>query len=162
VTIRTLGPTESELHKSVANLLDWVLLPPALYSTFPSGWGKLSKMMAQTLRKSGLKPGMPDMIVFPGGGRCFGIELKAGKNVPTPTQREMFDKMLQAGIRVYVARSVEQVWDILHTEKVPVRQIRGDERWSQGPRKLPLGETFARRADAGEGGVDGSTQREAG
>jgi hypothetical protein len=146
--VKSLGPTETELHKSVANLLDLVLLPPALYSTFPSGWGKLSKAMAQTLRKSGLKAGMPDLFVFPGDGRCFGIELKARNNVLTPVQREMFIKLNNAGVTVYTCRSVEQVWDTLRCERVPVRPLRGDDRWSQSPKELPLGETFAKRAGA--------------
>ena len=30
------GPSEGELHASVAHFLDWALLPPAFYSTFPS------------------------------------------------------------------------------------------------------------------------------
>lgn len=154
---RTLGPTHDELHLSVANLLDWVLLPPALYSTFPSGWGALSKSMAQRLRKSGLKAGMPDIMVFPGDGRCFGVELKAGNDVLSPAQREMGIRLRDAGVPVYVCRSVEQVWDALRRERAPVRPLRGDDRWSQDPKELPLGETFAKRADVGvEGGSSGT------
>jgi hypothetical protein len=130
-----------------------------LYSTFPSGWGQLSKTMAQRLRKCGLKPGMPDIMVFPGRGRCFGIELKAGKNTLTPDQKAMHGALNVAGVHVYTCRTVDQVWVALQCEHVPVRPLNGDERWSQGPRRLPLGETFEKRADGAEAGGSDGTQR---
>ena len=156
---RKVGPTENELHVSVANLLDLVLLPPAVYSTFPSGWGKLGGRMAQLLRRSGLKPGMPDIMIFPGNGRCFGIELKAGKNGLTDDQRDMHTKLKAAGIHAYTCRSIEAVWDVLHLEHVQTRPLRGDDRWSRDTRRLPLGETSARRGDGGEAGGSDGTQR---
>ena len=114
-----------------------------MYSTFPAGWGVLSPSLAQRLRRSGLKPGMPDMIVFRGEGRCFGIELKARKNVVSPEQQIMFRKLRDAGIHVYVCRDIDTVMDVLHHEQVPMRRtvFRG----------LPL-----------VGGADGAENREAG
>lgn len=156
------GPTESELHLSVANLLDWVLLPPALYTTFPAGWGVLSPSLGQKLRRSGLKPGMPDMMVFY-NGRCFGIELKARKNGLSDEQKAMFPKLADAGVPVYVCRSIEAVWEVLVSHDVPLRKVRGDDRWSLGTKRLPLDETFGRRAGGGEaGGIDGRESRETG
>jgi len=98
-------------------------------------------------------------VIFPGGGRCVGIELKAGKNGLTDDQRDMHAKLNAAGIRVYTCRSIEQVWVVLERERVPVRPLRGDDRWSVGQRKLPLGETSARRGDGGEAGGSDGTQR---
>src|SRR5215468_12790351 len=63
---------EGALHRSVAELLDWCLIPPALYSTFPSGWGQLNKATAGTLKACGLKAGWPDIMVF-SPRRCVGI-----------------------------------------------------------------------------------------
>ena len=119
---RYLGPTESELHLSVANLLDWVLLPPAFYSTFPAGWGVLSPSMAQRLKRSGLKAGMPDMMVFY-DGRCFGIELEARKNGLSSEQVITFKKLKEACIRVHVCRSIDDVMHALRYEDVPLRRM---------------------------------------
>jgi hypothetical protein len=114
--------------------------------------------MAQRLRKSGLKPGMPDIMLFHAGG-AFGIELKAGKNVLSPAQREMFSRLRDAGVPVYICRSVEDVVDVLQREKLPTRPVRGDDRWSLGPRRLPLERISGKPGDGVEaGGSDGTTQ----
>lgn len=134
--VRGPRPTESELHLSVASLLDWVLLPPAVYTTFPAGWGVLTPMMAQRLRRSGLKQGMPDVLAFH-KGRCVGIELKAGKNGLTSGQRDMHYKLAKAGVPVYVAKSLEGVLAILRNESFPLRPT-GDSSWPVKNNELPL------------------------
>ena len=144
---RYLGPSESELHLSVANLLDWVLLSPAFYSTFPAGWGVLSPSMAQRLKRSGLKAGMPDMMVFY-DGRCFGIELKARKNILSPDQRVTFEKLRDAHIPVYVCRNIDSVMMALANERVPLRK---NSAWPTQTTSLPL-----------VGGADGAENRETG
>ena len=119
---RYLGPTEPELHLSVANLLDWVLLAPAMYTTFPAGWGVLSPSLGQRLKRSGLKPGMPDIIVFY-DGRCFGIELKARNNGLSAEQVAMFKRLKEACIRVHVCRTIDDVMHVLRYEEVPLRRM---------------------------------------
>lgn len=112
---------EAELHKSVAHFLDWALVPPAFFSTFPAGWGKLSKASAGRLYASGLKAGMPDIFVFGPGRKTVGIELKVPPNTATAVQRTMFAKLQAVGIRVYICRSIEDVVDALGQEGVPCR-----------------------------------------
>lgn len=102
------NPRESELHVSVAELLDWVLLPPAIYTTFPAGWGKLTRSTAGRLQASGMKKGMPDIFVF-APKKVIGIELKVGAAAPTQAQRTMHAALQAVGIRVYVCRSQNQV-----------------------------------------------------
>ena len=66
---------EDELHASVADALDKLLLPPAQWTTFPAGSVPLPKQYAAKLSRLGLKRGWPDVqVVF--GGRIIGIELK--------------------------------------------------------------------------------------
>ena len=72
---RTPVISEIDLHRSVAELLDWCLLPPAVYTTFPAGWGKLPPKTVGRLKACGLKTGMPDILVF-NAGKTIGIELK--------------------------------------------------------------------------------------
>jgi len=155
--MKRIGPSETQLHVSVAEFLDWILLPPAIYSTFPAGWGKLGLKTSKQLKRSGLKPGMPDVLVFPGHGRVVGIELKAEGNYLTPIQREMQRMLHDAGVHVYVARSIEDVIEALESERVPMRPT-GGQLWRQEHKKLPLDVISARRAgDAeGRGGVDGT------
>lgn len=147
------GPTESELHKSVAHFLDWVLLPPALWTTFPSGWGVFTPMLAQRLKKSGLKAGMPDMLIFY-QGLTIGIELKARKNKESAEQRTMFRKLAEAGVTVFICRSVDDVEFVLREVGLPMRSTTGT--CLQEHRKEPVVATYAKRAGlaAGSVGVD--------
>ena len=126
----TLQPTEAELHQTVAEYLDWALLPPSVYSTFPAGWGKLSRAVAGSLKSSGLKPGMPDIFVFDKhplkfANRIFpkivGIELKAHGGKPSAAQQLMFPRLRELGIPIYICESVEDVADAMTREHIALR-----------------------------------------
>ena len=91
-----------------------------MFTTFPAGWGKLTKSVGGKLRGSGLKPGMPDILIF-FGGKTVGLELKAYGRSPSASQRTMFAQLEAAGIPVYVCFSVEEVMKMLRTERMPYR-----------------------------------------
>jgi hypothetical protein len=120
---------ESELHQSVAELLDWILIPPAIFTTFPAGWGRLSTGTAGRLKASGLKSGMPDIFVFaavgdpphPRRSKVIGIELKTGRGSLTSAQRSMHAKLYAVGIRVYVCHTVSEVILALRDAGIPAR-----------------------------------------
>lgn len=116
-------PTENQLHQSIAELLEWILIPPNFFSTFPAGWGKLSKGTAGRLFASGLKKGMPDILVFATNSRIVGIELKVGHNGVSAAQRTMFAQLQAVGITVYVCRNQEDVLAALYRENVACRSI---------------------------------------
>lgn len=118
-----LKATEASLHKAVADLLDWVLLPPALWTTFPAGWGKLGKATAGRLHASGLKAGFPDILIF-FNGRAVGIELKTERGVVSKDQHKMFLQLYEAGVRVYICRSTDDVIGVFETESLPHRKMR--------------------------------------
>jgi hypothetical protein len=113
--------SEYVLHKTIAELLNWVLVPPAFATTFPAGWGKMTPAMSGMLQACGLKRGMPDMLVFPGGGRMFGLEFKSRIGTVSQVQREMFDRLYQLGFSVYLVRSPDDVMDVLRRQSVPLR-----------------------------------------
>lgn len=125
-------PAEADLHRSVAQALDWGLLPPALYTTFPAGWGKLDKATAGRLKGSGLKPGFPDILAFY-ARRCVGIELKTARGVLSDDQKFMFPLIAAAGIPIHICRSVEDVIAALRSEGFPLRYAmkdpKGVESW---------------------------------
>lgn len=120
--------TESDLQRSVARLLDHAGLT---WCHVPNG-GKRNAIEAAKLKGHGVKAGVPDVIVFdafpdPGADDCdrhlneirgtwyFGlaIELKTGKNKPTPTQIEWHARLLLCGWRVEVCRSIDEVLAVL-------------------------------------------------
>lgn len=115
--------TEGELHKAVADLLDWVLLPPALWTTFPAGWGKLDKATAGRLHGSGLKAGFPDILIF-FNGRCVGVELKTKKGRISKNQHLMFMRLYEAGVKVYVCYSTDDVVGVFEQESLPHRKAK--------------------------------------
>jgi hypothetical protein len=113
---------EADLHKSVAALLDVVLLPPALWTTFPAGYGKLGKATAGHLRGVGLKAGMPDIMIFH-KGRCFGIELKVPGGKLSKDQFEMHELLAEAGVPVEVCYNLEDVVTALIGFNLPIRDL---------------------------------------
>jgi hypothetical protein len=122
--------TEAQLHRQVAEFLDWSLLPPAMFTTFPAGWGKLGIAMAGRLRSCGLKPGMPDIMIFH-RGHCLGLELKARKGRVSAAQKEMHEKLRRAGVPVIVCTSLDWVKWNLQRLAIPMRNVRiehGSER----------------------------------
>jgi hypothetical protein len=140
-TLKALqAASESDLHKSVADLLDWVLVPPAFFTTFPAGWGKLTRRTAGRLNGAGLKPGMPDIFVFPGQGRIVGLELKAYGRGTSDVQDTMHAKLKAAGIPVHVCKSIADVIAALAKERVPFKYVREGD--MNAPRTVGLTEKF--------------------
>jgi hypothetical protein len=122
----TAGESEKALHRSVAEMLDWLLMLPAFYTTFPAGWGELPTTTAVRLHRSGMKAGMPDILVFD-VGRVIGIELKITGVTPSNVQRAMHAKLQAVGVTVYICRNLEDVVGVLRSEGVPMRK-----HWMQG------------------------------
>jgi hypothetical protein len=130
----TQGPkiTELQLHRSVAELLDYVLMQPVVWTTFPAGWGKLGKATAGQLYAAGLKRGLPDILIWTIRGNkkydykdpvCIGLELKVGKNIASPAQHELFNALREVGVDVYLCRSIDDVIDALDDAGIPRRGL---------------------------------------
>lgn len=122
-------PTEAQLHATVAQYLDWALMPPAMYTTFPAGWGVLTRSTAGRLKGAGLKQGIPDILVWY-NGFTLGIELKSHVGRLTPVQEDTHAKMRAAGVVVTVCTSLMEVIDALGVYSIPLRRTKGasDER----------------------------------
>ena len=117
-------PTEAQLHATVAQFLDWALMPPALYTTFPAGWGVLTRATAGRLKGAGLKQGIPDLLFFH-QGRCYCIELKAWRGSLSAVQKEMHAKLAAAGIPVKVCNSLDDVMSAMDEWGIALRRTRG-------------------------------------
>ena len=113
---------EGELHLAVAKLLDVALLPPAVWTTFPAGWGRLPRATSGRLHASGLKAGFPDILVFH-NARCIGIELKTPQGRVSKEQEDMHKRLANAGVTVHICYSTEEVHDVLKREELPLRKL---------------------------------------
>jgi hypothetical protein len=118
--------TEDQFHLAVAELLDWVLRMPTFFTTFPAGYGKLSKGMAGKLRAKGMRAGMPDIMIFHPAGlvtRCVGLELKVGRNTTTSKQRETHELLRATGVKCYTIRTLNDVLAALIASDIPYKSI---------------------------------------
>jgi hypothetical protein len=126
---------ETDLHEAVAEALWRLLLPPAMWTTFPAGAVPLPPQFAAKLARMGLARGWPDILLVHQG--IFGIELKRdgsglsrSRTVTTRRgglrvlegQADVFPKLILAGfVDIAVCRSVEAVLSQLAEWRVPVR-----------------------------------------
>src|SRR5262249_14380630 len=122
-------PTELDLHRSVAQFLDLALMPPAVWTTFPAGWGKFGLKTAVQLKQSGLKPGMPDILVFDAYHmianhiytKVVGLELKKPGEKPSAAQQLMFGRLRACGVAIHVCESIDDVVKALSQEQIGLR-----------------------------------------
>jgi hypothetical protein len=132
-----LTPTvtpEDALHESVADALDVLVLPPAVWTTFPAGNVPLEPRYAAKLARLGLKRGWPDILVL--HQTLFGVELKRAGGALSRTrmvrarsgglrvlegQADVFPRLIAAGMRIAVCRSVDEVVAALRGWGVPLR-----------------------------------------
>ena len=118
--ISTYDVTEDELQKQVASWLDVALPPGCIYHHSPNE-GTRHVAFKRKLKLMGTKFGWPDLEIFvPGDEAVHGMStsvfielklLKGGKL--TPNQEEMRNRLLLAGCHWGLARSLEQVHEIL-------------------------------------------------
>jgi hypothetical protein len=88
---------EFALHAMVADSLDRWLVPGWLWWHTPSG-GKRDIRTAAMLKRLGTKPGIPDiLLVEPGRGRLYGLELKRKGETPTDSQKDFGIDLVAAG-----------------------------------------------------------------
>jgi hypothetical protein len=106
---------EDQLQKAVARLLD----STGLVWCHPPNGGNRSAATGALMKAMGAKAGVPDCLVFntiddAGWIKCgLAIELKVGKNKPTPSQIEWRDKLVSCGWRWVCCYSVDEVLALL-------------------------------------------------
>ena len=113
---------EETLQRQVAHFLDSHLAHGAVWFHPPNGGGR-SKAEAGALKAQGVKPGIPDILIFCNGTVVF-IELKAPKGYPSPAQRDMHARLRAAGYQVGVARSLADFLALMAEFGVPLRHLR--------------------------------------
>jgi hypothetical protein len=131
------GPLERTIHEAVAEKLDALLMPPAMWTAYPAGASQLSPQQAARHTRIGLKRGYPDIIIFYRG--VYGIELKRRGKYLSQTrivhtrrgsprilegQADVFPKLLATGAwrAISICHSVDEVLDKLHQWQIPHRR----------------------------------------
>lgn len=89
-----------------------------VWTHFPAGGG--GRIRGAMLKRAGLRPGMPDIVIFH-NERTFFIELKTDKGRLSPIQSECHADLWAAGFPVAVARSVDDVARLLASWRIPTR-----------------------------------------
>jgi hypothetical protein len=135
---RLVRPTlpESDLHTAVAQALDVLLLPPAIWTTFPSGHVELTGPATAKPARLGRKRNWPDVLVLH-DGVLHGIELKRpgqtlsrSRVVRTRCGRlrlaegrcDAFPRLERACMRLAVCTSVDGVLTQLAVWGMPLRR----------------------------------------
>jgi hypothetical protein len=112
--------SEHHLQAAVAEFLGFALPPhEAVFCSIPNG-GKRNKGTAGKLKAEGLQSGAPDLLIL-WRGRAIGLELKTGKGRLSPQQMAFSMRWTTAGGLYAVARSLEEVADLLDAAGVPLR-----------------------------------------
>lgn len=114
--------TELQLHHAVAGYLHVALCPPVFWSSIGHGWSKMTKGAAGRLKRAGLKPGIPDVMILHGGAH-FWLELKAPAGRLSPAQIDAHYAIKQAGGHVAVCRSPAEVQLALKQWNIPMRNV---------------------------------------
>ena len=131
---RPVAP-EAQTHEAIVRALDMLLLPPAFHACYPAGHVMLSGQQAAKLYRAGLRRGIPDILVWHGGA-CYGLEVKRPGGTLSRTravrtrngsmrlvegQRETFDALAAAGMKIAVVDDVDGALRSLAAWGVPLR-----------------------------------------
>ena len=112
--------TEEQLQKQVVDWLQLALPPGCVFHHSPNE-GNRHVAFKQKLKRQGTRFGWPDLEIFVPGDQAIAgvscsifIELKRPKGgTLSANQKQVRDELLEAGCHWGLARSVEQVRDIL-------------------------------------------------
>ena len=113
-------PPENDLHKAVADALDYLLPADAVWTSWELA-NASSAVEGARRRRNGCRAGFPDCGVF-WRGRVVLLELKRARHGQlSPAQRELHPRLERAGFPVAVCRSVPEALEAVRAAGVPVR-----------------------------------------
>ncbi|MEP3245141.1 MAG: hypothetical protein ABJN40_13345 [Sneathiella sp.] len=110
---------EYDLQCAVARFLAIALPPEAVWFHVPNG-EKRSKLVSARLKEMGLKPGVPDILIYH-RHQIYFIELKVGSKGASSYQCDMIEALEKNGAIGAICRSVEEVEDFLAAQGIQLR-----------------------------------------
>ena len=120
---------EQSLQEKLVRALKLALTRETTFFAVPNG-GARSRSEAAILNGQGVLAGVPDLI-FVSKGRAFGLELKSETGSLSVAQRAAHVALRDAGMRVEVARSLDEALEHLREMGIPLR-IRANEHFRKG------------------------------
>lgn len=129
---------EVDTHAAIADALDTLLLPPAVWTTLPIGHVQLAPAQAARLARIGVHRGWFDILVVH-RGTPIGLEIKrAGKGLSRDRvvgtrsggtrvlegQTTVFPRLIEAGIVIAQVETVDEALEALAGFGVPLRRYR--------------------------------------
>ena len=84
---------------------------------------KRSAKTGALLKRYGLKPGMPDFIIW-WHGKSYGIELKAQGGRVSPAQHTTLNRLRDAGVEICIVYRIEAIDHFLRAAGMKLR-VRG-------------------------------------
>jgi hypothetical protein len=119
---------ETALHIACAGWLAMRLIPPTFFTTFPAGGG--GRERGQKLKRMGLKPGMPDILIFDRHivgnipyPLIYGVELKSADGRVSSDQRTTHSDLRDVGIPIAVVRSLDDLKSALIGWDIPIKSM---------------------------------------
>ena len=120
---RKLVQREQTLQQQIALILRLALAPDVWWSSIPAGGG--GALRGKFLKSTGLRPGMPDMLICAPDKMPLWLELKAGKAGRLSEAQKACHLHLRAiGHTVEVVRSIEDAMAALDRHGIPHRVVR--------------------------------------
>lgn len=101
--------TEAQLQRSILTYLRAVL-PDALCIHVPNGGSRAGGAIeGARLKAQGVVAGFPDLLLMPGNGKAFVLEVKTSTGRVSPAQHMLMDRLHHLGIEGAVVRSIEDL-----------------------------------------------------
>jgi hypothetical protein len=130
-------PLEVDIHQACAQALDRLLLPPAMWFTYPAGATQLSPEQMARYSRVGLKRGLPDIWILYGGIYCIELKRRGGRLSKTRVgrtrrgspqvyegQEDTFPRLLEAGVEdIAIVHSVDEMLAQLARWDIPLRRF---------------------------------------
>ena len=112
---------ESRCQEQIVSLLRKGLPKNYRILSIPNGRFKADPRTIARLKREGLTPGAPDLLLIRSDGWCAGIEVKAGKGKLSPEQAEWGEWAVYGGGEFTVVRSVADLEAALAAWNVPMK-----------------------------------------
>ena len=109
--------SEALFHRQVALYLRAAVREPWFWTTFPAGGG--GKTRGAQLKRMGLMPGMPDILLV-GPNRLVGLELKTAAGRQSVEQKAVAQRFERCGFSYLLARNLDEVEVLLMAAAVPL------------------------------------------
>ncbi len=119
VTKRRRQRPEQLLQANLVRFLNIALTGETFFFAVPNG-GWRSATEAAIFRGQGVKAGVSDLIIIH-KGHAFGLELKSDKGELSFSQRLAHEALRQAGMRIGIARTLDEAIAFLKTNGIPLR-----------------------------------------